>query len=71
MNEKKGLSSVNERLQKLESLRIDNTPDNDDQLSKLVFRLKNKEQENKKKTMTSTDGGRCALRDSASSGTKI
>jgi len=52
MNEKKGLSSLNERLQKLESLKIDNTPD-DDQLSKLVFRMKNKEQENKKKTMTS------------------
>lgn len=52
MNEKKGLSSLNERLQKLESLKTDNTPD-DDQLSKLVFRMKNKEQENKKKTMNS------------------
>lgn len=52
MNEKKGLSSLNERLQKLESLKFDNTPD-DDQLSKLVYRLKNKELENKKKTMNS------------------
>ena len=54
MSEKKGLSSLNERLQKLESLKIDNTPDeNNDQLTLFINKIKNKEQENKKKTMSS------------------
>ena len=53
MNElkKKGLNSLNERISRLETEK--DIPEEDDQLSKLVFRLKNKEQENKKKTMTS------------------
>ena len=55
MSEKKGLNSLNERLQRLESLRIPESivEDTDDQLSKLVSKIKNKEQENKKMTMRS------------------
>lgn len=55
MNEKKGLNSLNDRIQRLESLRIPESiaEEPDDQLSKLVSKIKNKEQENKKLTMRS------------------
>jgi hypothetical protein len=50
-DKKIGLSSLKDRLQKLEN----NTPptQDEDELSKLVSRLKSKEMENKKKTMAS------------------
>ena len=53
MNElkKKGLNSLNERISRLETEK--DIPEEDDQLSKLVSKIKHKEQENKKKTMTS------------------
>jgi uncharacterized coiled-coil protein SlyX len=52
-NEKKiGLSTLQNRLNKLENQTIQQS-DNDDELSKLVSRLKNKELENKKNTMKS------------------
>lgn len=52
-NEKKiGLSTLKDRLNKLEN-QSNQQADNDDELSKLVSRLKNKEMENKKKTMAS------------------
>lgn len=47
---KKGLSSLSERISRLE---FEKDVNDDDQLSKLVNRMKNKEQENKKKTMAS------------------
>jgi uncharacterized coiled-coil protein SlyX len=52
-SEKKiGLSTLKDRLNKLEN-QSNQQADNDDELSKLVSRLKNKEMENKKKTMAS------------------
>ena len=47
-----GLSTLKDRLHKLEN-QSNHQQDNDDELSKLVSRLKSKEMENKKKTMAS------------------
>lgn len=46
--QKKGLNTLSQRISKLE-----NNDEDDDQLSKLVNRMKSKENENKKKTMNS------------------
>lgn len=47
-----GLTTLKDRLNKLEN-QSNQQADNDDELSKLVLRLKNKEMENKKNTMKS------------------